>query len=183
MSQAPSTPRRSRRRAQPSILGAKASSSQSGSDVWASQPLLSRTTLPEDLPDQPELPEDEENDAPVTRFYSAFTRKASASAPVRTRNKKVSARKSSGGGKDVTFAIGDTVLVTTGILKTSVAVITGLWEIDGDVDDVELVDDRGQPKLWCGIHWFIRPRELPKNRAERAHYEVGRAAIVRQINV
>ena len=38
----------------------------------------------------------------------------------------------------MTFAIGDTVLVTTGILKTSVAVITGLWEIDGELDDVEL---------------------------------------------
>ncbi|VDC07610.1 unnamed protein product [Peniophora sp. CBMAI 1063] len=170
MSQAPGTPRRSRRRAQPSILGAKASSSQNGTDSWASQTLLSRPTLPEDLPDQQELPEDED-DRPLTRFYSAFTRRAAASAPVRTRTKKPPARRSSGGAGDVTFAIGDTVSVTTGILKTSVAVITGLWEIDGDLEDVELRDDNGLPRSWCGIHWFIRPRELPKNRAERAHYE------------
>ena len=51
MSQAPGTPRRSRRRAQPSIVGTKASSSREGTDVWASDSLLSRPTLPEDLPD------------------------------------------------------------------------------------------------------------------------------------
>ncbi|EMD32073.1 hypothetical protein CERSUDRAFT_68906 [Gelatoporia subvermispora B] len=63
-----------------------------------------------------------------------------------------------------TFSLGDTVLVRTSSKEPSIAVIVAIWEVVGE----EAPDNGG---IRVNLHWFIRPSELPRIRAQRPHME------------
>ncbi len=71
-------------------------------------------------------------------------------------------------GTTDTYCIGDTVLVQSALALPSVAVIVGLWETDLDTDDDEPLSKR----MRIRIHWFLRPKQLPRVGAKREHQEV-----------
>ncbi|KAF7305918.1 Origin recognition complex subunit 1 [Mycena chlorophos] len=89
-------------------------------------------------------------------FYDAFTRKE------RT--------------KSTTFTVGDTVTVDTYTVyngerrKPSVAVIVAMWEFVVDGGE-PAGGDKNVGQMMVRVHWFLRPSELPKHRAERECFE------------
>ncbi|KAI0034757.1 P-loop containing nucleoside triphosphate hydrolase protein [Vararia minispora EC-137] len=169
MPQTPATPRRSRRN-QPTVMvssNALVSRQKDAVDSWASDCLRSRRTIQTDLLESELLPsgghdratgDEEDGDGLVTHFYSSFTRVSKE-----------------GSKKAETFNIGDTVEVGTSIASKGAAVITGLWEVEGELQTMTFgVDDPGEddgPKMRCGIHWFIKPDQLPFYGARRDHYK------------
>ncbi len=101
-----------------------------------------------------------------THFLSQFstTTKLNAGALPRRVYGKAKARPSLARDE---LKIGDTVLVELGGGSTSrepsVAVVTGVWKV--------MIGE----EVFCvnvGVHWFVRPSQLPRVRAAREHLEV-----------
>ena len=66
---------------------------------------------------------------------------------------------------DDALRVGDTVLIDTPIpnREPNVAVVTGIWKVTKDENE------------FCvnvGVHWFMRPNQLPTIRAKREHEQV-----------
>ncbi|OCH85430.1 P-loop containing nucleoside triphosphate hydrolase protein [Obba rivulosa] len=167
---APATPSRRSKRGQPIVQSVAPNSLLlKSSDVPAGVPLYSRPTVPEDLQedateiDAPDLQNHE------TRFYRQFVRRelVAVTRPARVygRARGESSKTSSQGeyAAKETFSIGDTVLVQSSSKDPSIAVIVAIWEV---VDE-----EREDTGIRVKLHWFIRPAELPKIRAQRPHLE------------
>ncbi|KAG8904591.1 Origin recognition complex, subunit 1 [Tulasnella sp. 403] len=118
-------------------------------DLWDGDPIFTRPTRPSsDYP--PEHGDDDENEF-ETRFYKAFTRHYQGSQ-ARARAQPA----------DRTYAIGDTIFVRGFFKETHVGVITALWDVRG-----KRAGDEATP--FFQVHWFLKPRELPKTGAAREH--------------
>ncbi|KAK7460371.1 Origin recognition complex, subunit 1 [Stygiomarasmius scandens] len=158
----PQTPRRSKR-FQPIVSSPRKSSKKSSTSTWCpdSQLLYTRPLDPQKDLLQEELETWNDEEDLETRFYDSY------------RTRKLAHMKRKGRGKEkesdyIAYRVGDTVLVETDRVfakKTpSIAVITGMWETDFQSEqDVE--------KIRLGIHWFVRPNELPSIRAKREYQE------------
>jgi origin recognition complex subunit 1 len=143
---------------------------QSASDVsWCKNPTHTRTTDPgQDFTDlERHLWENTDDPSSQTIFYEQFQKR-----PIKTTFRHVR------NGNDAlkTFSVGDTVLVSSYTLSVrkipSVAVITGMWETEFGPDTM---------RKHIGIHWFIRPHELPAIRAKRSSREVPYSQLLRYL--
>uniref|UniRef100_A0A0W0EUB6 Origin recognition complex subunit 1 n=1 Tax=Moniliophthora roreri TaxID=221103 RepID=A0A0W0EUB6_MONRR len=169
----PMTPRRSRR-GQPIVMS-PSKSTRGKQATWVSEPAYKRTLEPElDLfPAElekwrEERQEDEDEDEDMdngsqTRFYNELQ----VTQPSFTSNRK---GKGKALAEEVTYRIGDTVLVETfnymrmARKVPNVAIIVDMWETD-----YEGPEETGKMKVL--VHWFVRPSELPTIRAKREHHE------------
>ncbi|THV01003.1 P-loop containing nucleoside triphosphate hydrolase protein [Dendrothele bispora CBS 962.96] len=158
----PQTPRRSKR-FQPIVSSPRKSSTKDLTSSWcnADHILYTRPLDPQKDLLQEELDgweNEESKEKYETRFYDSYqTRKLA----------HMKRKKSTRNDSDVvTYRVGDTVLVETDRVFTkrtpSVAVITGMWETDYRATE---------EKIRLGIHWFVRPNELPSVRAKREYHE------------
>ncbi|KAF5339244.1 hypothetical protein D9758_013297 [Tetrapyrgos nigripes] len=166
----PQTPRRSKR-FQPIVSSPRkgSRSTQAAGASWCpgarpldTRPLdASRDLLPEEV-DAWNNEEDEENRENLeTRFYDSYQTRKSAHM-----KRKTTKGKGKTESEFVTYKVGDTIFVETEMLAKkapSIAVITGMWETDFEAEDTE--------RIRLGIHWFIRPNELPSIRAKRNYQE------------
>lgn len=196
MTGVPATPRRSRR-FQPTVFANTSSlaTRSSSTDRWTdeSRPLHSRPTTADDLFEPEEIDlgttqEDEDEDARKgreetkvkheTRFYESFTRRVK---PVKAKSSGKGKQKS-GDDQKIEFKVGDTVLVITDLRKTSVAVVTAMWEVVGSEQDESDVDDedgeRVKNRMRVRVHWFVKSNQLPSVRVKRDHFEVRSSSFV-----
>ncbi|KIO17608.1 hypothetical protein M407DRAFT_84816 [Tulasnella calospora MUT 4182] len=131
--------------------------SSSTTHTWIDDPIYTRPTRPEDdVPHGTDLQEDLEWE---TNFYRAFLRQRAANA------------KGKGKGKAPTeeeFVVGEPVIVNGFFKDTHVAVIIALLDVKEKESDQGSGEFAGQMAL---VHWFLRPNELPKTGAARAHRE------------
>lgn len=147
------TPRRSKR-FQPIIDFAGPSSSTHEAVRWVDEPLYTRTTQAIDLHEEDEI---ESLDDAQTSLYRTFTR-ASQEHGLSKKRKSTNDVKA----EDVTFRVGDTVLVKSLAKLPSVAVIVSMWEVrTKDEDDEEITLQKVK------VHWFLRGSELPTVRARK----------------
>ena len=161
----PNTPLRRSKRGQP-VVAYTSSPSSSSASVVPSGPLHSRPTRPQDFFED-EASNLDSLEHLTTQFYESYIRSSKASfarAPVRVYGRAQRPRQSDADVPTV-FNVGDTVLVKTGSPTPSVAVITAIWNVDGE-------DFKPKASLRIRVHWFVRPSELPKIRAKRDFYEV-----------
>ncbi|KAG8857205.1 Origin recognition complex, subunit 1 [Tulasnella sp. 330] len=170
-----STPLRRSRRSQPFVPSPSkpaggASSSSSATEFWVGEPTYTRQTRSKgDWFDGDELEEDDQERE--TRFYHAFKRRVSKFA------KKSKAQAET---ETTEFHVGDTVLIKASVRATHVAVIMAMWEV------VELDEDGKDDAvtMLAQIYWFLKPEQLPKTGASRAHrkgeiyYAVDQTAII-----
>lgn len=70
---------------------------------------------------------------------------------------------------DEVFKVGDTVYIATNVRKPSIGILVAIWGVTGLSAEEE--DDDGQ-EVRVRVHWFLRPSELAKLRAEREFYDV-----------
>jgi origin recognition complex subunit 1 len=170
----PMTPRRSRR-GQPIVMSpSKAVKGKQA--TWASSPAFTRPLEPENdlFPEEwekwreeQEGDEDEKmGDGLETRFYKELH----ITQPSLT-NRKGAKGKGKANAEEVTYKVGDTVLVETfNYMRMArkipnVAVIVDMWETDYEGPE-------GTGKMKVLVHWFVRPSELPTIRAKKAHHDV-----------
>ncbi|TFY57935.1 hypothetical protein EVG20_g8345 [Dentipellis fragilis] len=159
------TPTRRSKRFQPNVFASTSALAPhvAGVDVWTSKPLHRRPTEPQDAFDTEEDPDEEYSE---TRFYDAFARrKGPTSRGTHGRHGSTKAKVTEEEGE--VYKVGDTVLVATNPKRPSVGVIVGMWE----VKNVDGEDRRRGASLRVRIHWFLRPAELAKTRAERSFFE------------
>lgn len=114
-----------------------------------------------------------------TKFYDRFTRHIRSKPPPKSKSRNIQANIQL---RTVDFKVGDPVLVVTDLRKTSVAVITSMWEVMGgeppdpsSTDEEEDEDGAGEEKkrrMRVRVHWFVKPSQLPSVRVKREHYEV-----------
>lgn len=194
MAEVPTTPRRSKR-FQPTVFANTSSlvSRLSSTDIWTdeSRPCHSRPTTVDDLfePDEIDLDiiRDDEGDTKKvreeeeveyeTRFYQSFTRRVK---PLKAKPTGKGKQKA-GVDQKIEFKVGDTVLVVTDLRKTSVAVVTAMWEvIGGEPNDSDGEDEDGEKgkKMRVRVHWFVKPTQLPSVRVKRDHFEVRISSLV-----
>jgi origin recognition complex subunit 1 len=128
---------------------------------WNGEPIATRPAV---FQDDSDVDGDDEQNL-QTHFYGSFIRKS-------WKNSK----KDSIPDNDI-FEIGDTVLVNThsNVRFPSVGVIIAMWQTcfppkkSGSRVSGVALEER---KMKVKIHWFIRPTELPTNRAYRECKEV-----------
>lgn len=194
MAEVPTTPRRSKR-FQPTVFANASSlvSRSSSTDTWTDElkPLHSRPTTADDLfePDEIDLGTTQENEEDSkkgreereveyqTRFYQSFTRRVK---PLKAKSTGKGKHKA-GGDQKMEFKVGDTVLVVTDLRKTSVAVVTAMWEvIGGEPNESDREDEDGEKgkKMRVRVHWFVKPTQLPSVRVKRDHFEVRSPGLV-----
>lgn len=194
MVEVPTTPRRSKR-FQPTVFAHTSSlvSRSSSTDTWTDQskPLHSRPTTADDLfePDEIDLGTAREDEEDIkkgreereveyeTRFYQSFTRRVK---PLKAKSSGKGKQKAAGDEK-IEFKVGDTVLVVTDLRKTSVAVVTAMWEvIGGEPNESDGEDEDGErgKKMRVRVHWFVKPTQLPSVRVKRDHFEVRSPGLV-----
>ncbi|KAE9385151.1 hypothetical protein BT96DRAFT_960792 [Gymnopus androsaceus JB14] len=166
--------RRRSTRFQPIVSPRKPTDANSNSIFsWANpeEPLFTRPLNPEvDLHDEDRekfnrLSEDERRKDLTTRFYDELrvsaTRKAS-------KGKKATRAKE----QATTFAVGDTVLVSSPSSRPSIGVIVDMWEIElGEEEEESESDEEGEDKIRVRVHWFDRPSDLPSVRARRYYHD------------
>lgn len=131
--------------------------SSSTTHSWIDDPIYTRPTrLADDLPNGTDFQEDLEWE---TNFYRAFLRQRGVNAKGKGKGKAP---------REEEFVVGEPVIVNGFFKDTHVAVIIALMDVkekDSDEGSGEFV---GQMAL---VHWFLRPKELPKTGAARAHRE------------
>ncbi|KAG8960000.1 Origin recognition complex, subunit 1 [Tulasnella sp. 408] len=144
--------------------------SSSTTHSWIDDPIYTRPTRPEDdVPHGTDLQEDLEWE---TNFYRAFLRQRSVNAKGKGKGKAP---------KEEEFVVGEPVIVDGFFKDTHVAVIIALLDVKEKDSDAASSEFAGQLAL---VHWFLRPNELPKTGAARAHrdgeiyYTVDQAAVV-----
>ncbi|KAI0804824.1 hypothetical protein BC629DRAFT_1211852 [Irpex lacteus] len=163
MASTTSTPRRSSRRAQPSehpTQPAQASSSSSAAVLHTRNVKVALDLTP----DQWDELRGTDIKTMQTHFLSHHTTTTNKlNAPTKRVYGKAKARPSLARDE---LKIGDTVLVELGGGSTSrepsVAVVTGVWKV--------MIGE----EVFCvnvGVHWFVRPSQLPRVRAAREHLE------------
>ncbi|KAG9004212.1 Origin recognition complex, subunit 1 [Tulasnella sp. 427] len=131
--------------------------SSSTTHTWIDEPIYTRPTrLEDDLPQGTDVQEDSEWE---TNFYRAFLRERSAN-----QKGKGKAR----APQEEEFAVGESVIVNGYFKDTHVAVIIALLDVKEKGSDEEAAEFVGQMAL---VHWFLRPKELPKTGAARDHRE------------
>ncbi len=114
-------------------------------ESWLGQPILSRLTRPsEDLPFDEELPD--EDDEWTTHFYEGF--------------KRTILRRE--GKEEEEYSVGDTILVKGLFKDTHVGVIIALWSVTREEEE----------RPYVMLHWFLKPKQLPKTGTPRAHRDV-----------
>lgn len=104
----------------------------------------------------------------MTHFYSSLIRCGPPSKPiVRTYGKQRSAKPVASGSKtSELFSVGDTVLVVSPAKTANVAVITALWRVVREDDEVEDDEDTSE-SMRIRVHWFARPAQLGSSRQKR----------------
>ncbi|KAJ3991783.1 P-loop containing nucleoside triphosphate hydrolase protein [Lentinula boryana] len=103
--------------------------------------------------------DDEEKEQLETRFYDEL--RVSNTLKAKKYSKTTGKRKA--GEEFTTYAVGDTVLVSSNNRLPSIAVIVDMWETDLGREDIQSMRVR--------VHWFDRPSELPSIRAKRYHHD------------
>ncbi|KAJ3794984.1 P-loop containing nucleoside triphosphate hydrolase protein [Lentinula aff. detonsa] len=103
--------------------------------------------------------DDEEKEQLETRFYDEL--RVANTLKAKKYGKTTGKRKP--GEEFTTYAIGDTVLVSSNNRLPSIAVIVDMWETDLGRENIQSMRVR--------VHWFDRPSELPSIRAKRYHHD------------
>lgn len=142
--------------------------------TWGSDPLYSRPSIRDDFLDNHEWEQargsDDETESSLTMtdFHNSFiaTGKKTAGKYCRPLGniKGGKGKGKKGKRKDdgrETFTVGDTVLVTSASIIPSVAVIVGMWQSRWENDSEK------KREMRVKVHWFVRPTELPRVRAQR----------------
>lgn len=114
-----------------------------------------------------------------TKFYDRFTRHIRSKPPPKSKSRNIQANLQQW---TVEFKVGDPVLVVTDLRKTSVAVITAMWEVMGggppdpsstdEEEDEDGAEGENKRRMRVRVHWFVKPSQLPSVRVKREHYEV-----------
>ena len=157
-----STPTRRSRRSEIFIPTPSKQNSTALHDTWIDDPLGILATQPDrDLTTDQELDEDFNW---KTYFYKGFTRRKPSNSAFKGKGKAKAS-------DEEEFAVGDTILVRGSFKETHVGVIAALWEVCPEDDDEDEDASDGSSKIAL-VHWFLKPRELPKTGAARQHRNV-----------
>lgn len=156
------TPLRRSQRGQPVVSDHVSQNSENTATTKAGDVVYTRALDPADLTgDQFETLQTSEVDfnGLQTRFHNNFTRGDLLKRATRVYGKRKPVAQID---SDI-YNVGDTVLVETQAKDSSIAVITGVWSVE-----------EGDRVLYSNVslHWFLRPKELPKVRVKHTHEEV-----------
>lgn len=107
-----------------------------------------------------------------TLFYESFKMARHSSST----DRRTGVRKASKGAttNERIYRVGDAVLIETNTLDTmkkppSIAIIVSMWDLHKIHEDTEDSDHR---EMKIRVHWFLRPSELARVRANREHLQV-----------
>lgn len=169
------TPRRSGRLSGNPVHARNSQAKSSGESYsWESDPLYSRPSVRDDFLDDDEWEQakgsddEAEESVMITDFYTSFVATGKKTAgkyyrflgDIKGGKGKPKKGKAKDDGRE-TYKVGDTVLVTSASILPSVGVIVGMWESRWE-DDGE-----NKREMRVKVHWFVRPSELPRVRAQR----------------
>ncbi|KAJ4487764.1 P-loop containing nucleoside triphosphate hydrolase protein [Lentinula aciculospora] len=163
----PRTPsRRSTRSQNHHIVNSPTKAVDASKYTWTSQePLFTRALDPKwDLLDDDRVTfeglDEENREGLETHFYDEL--KIGSTSKVKKYD-KARTGKWKADEEYTTYAVGDTVLVSSNNRLPSIGVIVDMWETD--------LEREGSEKMRVRIHWFDRPSELPSIRAKRYHHD------------